>query len=447
MSNYTPRPAEAQITREEFAARRRQLLDAIGPNAVAIIPGAVEKQRNSDVHYPFRQDSDFQYLTGFPEADAWAVLAPGHEDGEFVLFCRPKDKEKEIWDGYRAGPEGCVANYGADRAEVIGDLNAHIPQLLKDREVVHFSSGSSVSNDRALQRWLASVRGMARSGVSAPTQVHQLGAVLHEQRLRKSSAEQAMMRYAAQVSAAAHVRAMQKVHNGLYEFQLGAEIHHDFERHGMSCAYGSIVGGGANACVLHYVENKAPLHDGDLVLIDAGGEFEGYCADITRTFPVSGKFSPAQKAVYDIVLASQVAAIDVVKTGARWMAAHEVVVPILTQGLLDLGLLKGSLDEAIEKQSYMEFFMHKTGHWLGMDVHDVGPYRVEGDWRKLEPGMVLTIEPGLYISANSPGVSDEFANIGIRIEDDVLVTEGEADVLTRDVPKTTDAIEAVMAQA
>ncbi len=445
MSNYIPRPAEAHISRDEFAARRARLMQAIGPDAVAIIPAATEKSRNSDVHYPFRQDSDFQYLTGFPEADAWAVLAPGHADGEFVLFCRPKDKEKEIWDGYRAGPQGCVADYGADRAEVIADLDRVMPQLLKDREVVHFNLGQCAAQDQRLQTWLGSVRAMVRTGVKAPAQVHQLGTHLHEQRLRKSAAEQAMMRYAAQVSAAAHVRAMQKVHPGLYEYQLGAEIHHDFERHGMSPAYGSIVGGGANACVLHYVENAAALRDGDLVLIDAGGEFEGYAADITRTFPVNGKFSPAQQAVYDIVLASQVAAVDAVRAGAHWMAAHEVVVPILTQGLVDLGLLKGSLDELIEQQKYSEFFMHKTGHWLGMDVHDVGAYRVDGQWRALEPGMVLTIEPGLYLSSNSPGVSEEFANIGIRIEDDVLVTDGAADVLTRDVPKTVADIEALIA--
>ncbi len=422
-------------------------MDAIGPDAVAIIPAASEQTRNSDVHYRFRQDSDFRYLTGFNEPDAWAVLAPGHAEGEFVMFCRPRDKAREQWDGYRAGPEGCVERFGADRAEVIGDLDSKIPELLKDREVVHFTSGWKQANDVSLQRWLAAVRAQVRTGIKAPTQVHQLGAVLHEQRLFKSPAEVAMMRYAAQVSAAAHVRAMQRVSPGMYEYQLGAELHHDFERHGMECAYGSIVGGGANACVLHYVENNQPLVAGDLCLIDAGAEFEGYCADITRTFPVDGTFSPAQRAVYDIVLESQLAAVDAVRKGANWMAAHEVVVPILTQGLVDLGLLKGSVDELIESQKYTEFFMHKTGHWLGMDVHDVGDYRVNRRWRALQPGMVLTIEPGLYLSAASPGVSEEFANIGIRIEDDVLVTEGAPDVLTRDVPKSVDDIEALMAQA
>ena len=447
MSNYIPRPAEAHISADEFARRRRALMDAIGPDGVAIIPAATEQTRNSDVHYRFRQDSDFRYLTGFPEPDAWAVLAPGHADGEFVMFCRPRDKAREQWDGYRAGPEGCVARYGADRAEVIADLDSKMPELLKDREVVHFTSGWKQANDVSLQRWLGAVRAMVRTGVQAPTQVHQIGAILHEQRLRKSPSEVAMMRYAAQVSAAAHVRAMQRVSPGMYEYQLGAELHHDFERHGMECAYGSIVGGGANACVLHYVENAQSLADGDLCLIDAGAEFEGYCADITRTFPVNGHFSAAQRAVYDIVLESQIAAIEAVRKGASWMVPHEVVVPILTQGLVDLGLLKGNVQDLIETQKYTEFFMHKTGHWLGMDVHDVGNYRVNRRWRALEPGMVLTIEPGLYLSAGSPGVSEEFANISIRIEDDVLVTEAEADVLTRDVPKSVDDIEALMAQA
>ena len=447
MSNYIPRPTEAQISADEYVQRRRTLMDAIGPDAVAIIPAATEQTRNSDVHYRFRQDSDFRYLTGFNEPDAWAVLAPGHADGEFVMFCRPRDEAREQWDGYRAGPEGCVERFGADRAEVIGDLDSKIPELLKDREVVHFTSGWKQANDVLLQRWLSAVRTQVRTGIKAPNQVHQLGAVLHEQRLHKSAAEVEMMRYAAQVSAAAHVRAMQRVSPGMYEYQLGAELHHDFERHGMECAYGSIVGGGANACVLHYVENNQPLAAGDLCLIDAGAEFEGYCADITRTFPVDGKFSPAQRAVYDIVLESQLAAVDSVRKGASWMAAHEVVVPILTRGLVDLGLLKGSVDELIETQQYSEFFMHKTGHWLGMDVHDVGDYRVNRRWRALQPGMVLTIEPGLYLSAASPSVSEEFANIGIRIEDDVLVTEGAPDVLTRDVPKNVEEIEALMAQA
>ena len=442
MSNYIPRPTEATITAQEYARRREVLMEAIGHDAVAIIPAATEKTRNSDVHYRFRQDSDFRYLTGFPEPDAWAVLAPGHPDGEFVLFCRPKDREREIWDGFRAGPEGCIRDHGADRAEVIGDLDDKLPELLKDREAVHFPMGLRPDFDARMQTWLARVRQMMRQGISAPTQLHHLGELLHEQRLRKSPAEVAMMRHAAGVSAAAHVRAMQKVQPGMYEYQLGAELHHDFERHGMECAYGSIVGGGANACVLHYVENAAPLQAGDLCLIDAGADFEGYCADITRTFPVSGQFSGAQKAVYEIVLEAQRAAIDAVRPGAGWMAPHEAVLPVLTRGLVDLGLLHGSVDALIEEQKYSRFFMHKTGHWLGMDVHDVGAYRQKGQWRALEPGMALTVEPGLYI-APADDVPDELAGIGIRIEDDVVVTSQGADVLTAAVPKTIAEIEAL----
>ncbi len=445
MSNYIPRPVEAQISAAEYAARRERLMEAIGHDAVAIIPAASEQMRNSDVHYRFRQNSDFRYLSGFPEPDAWAVLAPGHADGEFVLFCRPKDKQREIWDGRRAGPEGCVRDYAADRAEILADLDEKMPGLLQDRRAVYFPSGWNAQHDRRLQAWIGRVRQMIRQGVNAPSQIHDLGEVLHEHRLRKSPAEVAMMRYAGAVSAAAHVRAMQKVHAGLYEYQLGAEIHHDFERHGMETAYGSIVGGGANACVLHYVENSAPLRDGDLCLIDAGAEFQGYCADITRTFPVSGRFSTAQKALYEVVLEAQLAGIAAVRAGQHWLAPHETVVPILTQGLLDLGLLKGNLEELIDTQKYMDFFMHKTGHWLGMDVHDVGAYRENGSWRELQPGMVLTIEPGLYVSADTPGIPPEFANIGIRIEDDVLVTAGEPELLSAGVPKTVAQIEAVMA--
>ncbi len=444
MSNYIPRPAEAQISATEYASRRERLMEAIGPDAVAIIPAATEQTRNSDVHYRFRQDSDFRYLTGFGEPDAWAVLAPGHPDGEYVLFCRPKDAEREIWDGYRAGPEGCVRDHGADRAEVIADLDHKLPQLLKDRKTVYFAMGWNAANDARVQGWIGQVRQMVRQGVSAPARIHHIGELLHEQRLIKSPAELAMMRHASQVSAAAHVRAMQKVQPGLYEYQLGAELHHDFERHGMECAYGSIVGGGANACVLHYVENRMPLEQGTLCLIDAGAEFEGYCADITRTFPVSGRYSPAQKAVYEIVLEAQLAAVDVVRTGARWIDPHDTVVPILTRGLVELGLLKGSVDELIETQKYSRFFMHKTGHWLGMDVHDVGAYRQQGEWRQLAPGMVLTIEPGLYIAA-ADDIPAEFANIGVRIEDDVAVTADAPEVLTAAVPKGVDEIEALMA--
>ena len=410
-------------------------MDAIGPDGVAIIPAATEQTRNSDVHYRFRQDSDFRYLTGFPEPDAWAVLAPGHADGEFVMFCRPRDKAREQWDGYRAGPEGCVARYGADRAEVIADLDSKMPELLKDREVVHFTSGWKQANDVSLQRWLGAVRAMVRTGVQAPTQVHQIGAILHEQRLRKDDSELATMRRAAAVTDAAHRAAMRVAKPGGYEFEVEAEILRVFRKAGCERpAYGPIVGSGPNATILHHRRNDRHMQQDDLLLIDAGCELDYYASDVTRTFPVNGRYSDAQRKLYDVVLAAQLAAVDAVRPGARFLDVHQAALKHLCEGLVELGLLEGPLERVLEEQTYTRFYMHKTGHWLGMDVHDVGDYKVGDEWRVFEPGMVTTVEPGLYLASTIKDLPQQWWNIGIRIEDDVLELQGDcvekvADVL------------------
>jgi Xaa-Pro aminopeptidase len=431
------------MTQAEFAKRRRAVMERIGPQAVAIVPAAPQRLRNHDVHYPYRQDSDFRYLTGFPEPEAVAVLAPGRAEGEFILFCRDRDPERETWDGRRAGQDGAQRGYGADQALSISRLDEVMPKLLDGREQVHHTLGQQAWLDHKLIGWLQSLRGQSRRGVHAPPEVVSLDPVLHEMRLFKSEHEIGLMQRAASVSAAAHRRAMQSVKPGLREYQIAAEIHHEYERNGLTWAYGSIVGGGANACILHYVENSDELKDGDLLLIDAGGEWQGYCADITRSFPVSGRYAGPQREVYELVLAAQQAAIEKCRVGCHWNEPHEAAVRVLTGGLLSLGLLKGEVKELVEKEAYKRFYMHSTGHWLGMDVHDVGAYKVNGQWRNFEPGMVLTVEPGLYITP-AADVDRQFWNIGIRIEDDVLITGKGPRVLTHEAPKQIAEIEALM---
>jgi Xaa-Pro aminopeptidase len=435
-------------TAKELKRRRRELLRAIGPESVLIVPAAREVTRNRDVHYPFRQNSDFAWLTGFPEPDAVAVLAPKHKDGEFVLFCRPRDPEREVWDGYRFGTEGAVAQFGADAAHPLAELDEKLPELLADRERIHYPLGLDADFDLKVMSWLRTVRGQVRKGVSAPTALVTSDTVLHERRLLKSKRERATMRRAAAISAAAHRRLMQTCRPGMTEQQLEAVFLHACAEQGARFqAYPPIVGGGANACVLHYVENAATLHDGDLVLIDAGCELDGYASDITRTFPVNGRFSRPQRTLYELVLAAQRAAIAAVRPGKRWDAPHKAALRVLTRGLVDLGFIEGSQDDVpqlIKDEKYKPFYMHRTGHWLGMDVHDVGSYKHEGKWRELEPGMVLTVEPGLYVAPDAE-VPEAFRGIGIRIEDDVLVTEDGHEVLSGDVPKDIDAIERLMA--
>ena len=434
------------ISPEEFAQRRAALMARVGADAAVIIPAAVHARRNRDTEYRYRQDSDFYYLTGFAEPEALLVLLPGRTEGEFVMFCRDRDRAMEIWNGYRAGPEGAVQEFGADQAFVIAEAGVHIPALLVGRKRVFAPMGTAF--DAELAAWMNVVRAQGRAGVQAPESLHAIDGALHPLRLIKSAAEIAIMQAAADLSAEGHCRAMAVAKPGRYEYELEAELLHSFTRHGcIAPAYGSIVGGGANACILHYTDNNAELRDGDLVLIDAGGELQYYAADITRTFPANGRFSAEQKALYEVVLAAQLAAIAVVQVGQSWQAPHEAAVRVLCEGLLSLGLLNGEIEAVIEAGDYRRFYMHRTGHWLGMDVHDVGDYRVDGEWRTLAPGMVLTVEPGLYIAPDDDTVESRWRGIGIRIEDDVLVTETGPLVLTAKAPKTIAEIEALVGSA
>ena len=431
----------------EFKRRRRQLMGMMGAGSVAILPTSKEAVRNRDVHHPFRPDSDFYYLTGFSEPEAVLVLVPGRTHGEYILFCREKDTTKEMWDGYRAGLEGAVADFGADDAFPITDLDDILPGLLEERERVFFAMGSDPAFDKRVSDWVSQIRSRARAGVHGPIEFLALDHFLHDMRLYKSRAETALMRRAARLSAAAHVELMRQCEPGMHEYQLASLFRHHCQMNGADqLAYSSIVGGGNNACVLHYVENSEALQDGDLVLIDAGCELGFYASDITRTFPVNGRFSDPQRALYELLLEAQLGAIDKARPGNHWNDPHRAAVRVLTKGLLKLGLLRGTLAKALKAESYTRFFMHRTGHWLGMDVHDVGDYKVDGHWRELERGMVLTIEPGLYIPRGSKGVAKKWQGIGIRIEDDVLVTSKGPDVLSRDVPKTVERIEALMAR-
>ncbi|MCK0154251.1 Xaa-Pro aminopeptidase [Alcanivorax sp. S6407] len=433
------------INRQEFARRRQELMGIMGPNSIAILPAAPEHIRNRDVEYPYRQSSDFWYLTGFAEPEAVMVLLPGREHGEYVMFCRERDRTMEIWNGYRSGPDGVVNDFDADDAFPIGDIDEILPGLIEGRERVYYDLGMDAEFDRRLMGWVNSIRDRVRSGAQPPGEFVALAHHLHDMRLFKSAAEIKLMRKAASISAGAHVRAMQAVKPGMMEYQLEAEYIHEFMRHGSrSPAYPSIVGGGANGCILHYIDNRQKLQDGDLVLVDAGCELEMYASDITRTFPVNGTFSKPQQALYELVLASQYAAIEATHPDNHWNVPHEQVVNILTQGLLDLGLLKGEFNELVETEGYRRFFMHRTGHWLGLDVHDVGDYRVQDQWRQLEPGMALTVEPGLYIAPDDDTVDEQWRGIGIRIEDDVVVTKDGCEVLTHEVPKDVAEIERVM---
>ena len=436
------------IPAAEFAQRRQQLMQNMGAGAVAIVPAALHYRRNRDTEYRFRQDSDFYYLSGFAEPEALLVLLPGRAEGEFVVFCRPRDREMEIWNGYRAGPEGAVNDFGAQQAFTIDELDQRLPELLAGRDRVYAPMGVQPAFDQRLAGWLGTVRAKTRAGVRAPSALHLLDAALHPLRLIKSAAELAIMQRAADLSAEGHRRAMALAAPGRYEYELEAELLHTFTRHGCQApAYASIVGSGANACILHYGENDRCMQDGDLVLIDAGGELDHYAADITRTFPVNGRFSAPQKALYEVVLAAQLAAIASVKPGASWQAPHDAAVRVLTQGLVDHGLLQGSVDDLIESNAFRRFYMHRTGHWLGMDVHDVGDYQVDGQWRPLVEGMVLTVEPGLYVSPDDETVAAHWRGIGIRIEDDVAVTAQGHHVLSAQAPKTVAEIEALVGSA
>ena len=437
-----------KISKAEFARRRKNLMGMMDKHTIAIIPGAREVTRSRDTEYPFRQNSDLFYLTGFEEPDAVLVLVPGRRQGQVVLFCRERDPDMELWNGYRLGPEGAVAYLGVDDAFPIDDLDEILPGLIEGTQRIYYSMGHDDVFDQRVMGWVNQIRKLVRTGAAPPADFTDLAFLLHEQRLIKSAAEVRVMRKAGEISAAAHVRAMQECQPGRYEYHLEAAIQHTFAEHGARFpAYNSIVGSGANACVLHYTENASKMRAGDLVLIDAGCEYQGYAADITRTFPVRGQFSAEQRAIYDVVLEAQRAAIAKVRPGNTWNQPHDATVRVITRGLIKLGLLRGKERELIKAEAYRSFYMHRAGHWLGLDVHDVGEYRVDGRWRQLEPGMVLTVEPGIYIAADNTKVPKRWRGIGVRIEDDVVVTEQGCDVLTGDVPKRADEIEALMLQA
>ncbi len=435
-----------KINKQEFARRRKALMAHMEANSIAIVPTAPERVRSRDTEYHFRPASDFYYLSGFAEPEAVLVLVPGREHGEYVVFCRDKDPAKEIWDGYRAGPEGLCEKYGADDAFPIDDIDEILPGLLEGRERVYYAMGKEAQFDQQVMEWVNAIRAKVRSGATPPGEFLDLDHLLHDMRLYKSAAERRVMQQACEISARAHVRAMQACKPGVMEYQLEAEIMHEFGRSGARhAAYNTIVGGGDNGCILHYIENDAALKAGDLVLIDAGCELAFYAADITRTFPVNGKFSKEQKALYELTLKAQLAAIDKIVPGNHWDEPHEASVRVITAGLIELGLLEGELEQLIEDESYKTFYMHRIGHWLGMDVHDVGDYKVGGEWRVLEEGMCMTVEPGIYVSPNNDKVAKKWRGIGIRIEDDVLITKDGCEVLTAGVPKTVGEIEALMA--
>jgi len=434
------------ISKSEFARRRKNLMALMEPNSIAIIPSAREQMRSRDTEYPFRQDSDFYYLSGFTEPDAVLVLTPGRRHGQFVMFCRERDPGMELWHGFRAGPEGVCEKFAADDAFPVGDIDDILPGLIEGRERVYYSMGRTAGFDRQIMEWVNSIRSKEASGAVPPGEFTDLNHLVHELRLIKSAAELRLLRRAGEITARGHQRAMRHARPGLYEYQLEAELLHEFSTSGARhAAYPSIVGSGANACTLHYVENGGKMRDGDLVLIDAGCELEYYAADVSRTFPVNGRFSKEQRALYELVLEVQRAAIAAILPGNHWNQPHDASVQVMTAGLVALGLLKGNVQRLIKREAYREFYMHRVGHWLGLDVHDVGDYRVGDEWRLLEPGMVMTVEPGIYVSPDNSKVAKKWRGIGIRIEDDVVVTADGCEVISAGVPKTVEDIEALMA--
>ncbi|WP_426208745.1 Xaa-Pro aminopeptidase [Massilia sp. TWP1-3-3] len=440
-----------------FSARRARLCQRMAPGAVAILPTAPEVSRNSDSDYPYRHDSCFYYLTGFTEPGSVLVLVAAHGSApaQAVLFCRQKNAEREVWDGFRHGPDGAKAAFGFDAAFPIDELDTEMARLLANAPATYHALGHSAALDLQMKTWLGSVRRQARSGVTAPTVAHDLLALLDEMRLFKDDGEQALMLRAATISGQAHARAMRASRAGMFEYEIEAELLHEFRRNGAQFpAYTPIVAAGANACVLHYTVNNAQSRDGDLILIDAGCELDSYAADITRTYPVNGRFTEPQKILYELVLAAQAAALEQVRPGTIYTAIHDAAVRVLAQGMLDTGLLAkqkfGSVDDVIAERAYQQFYMHGTGHWLGLDVHDTGAYRdvhAEGKpSRALQPGMVLTVEPGIYVRP-AQGVPEQFWHIGIRVEDDVLVTAAGHAILSEAAPKTVAAIEQTMRRA
>jgi Xaa-Pro aminopeptidase len=434
------------IKQSEFARRRKQLMKMAADDAILILPSAPERIRSKDTAYPYRQDSDFWYLTGFAEPEAVLVLVPGRKHGENLLFCRERDPAKEAWDGPRAGQDGAISDWGMDDAYPISDLDDILPGLLEGRSRVYYHFGRDTDFDLKLIGWVNRVRAQVRQGAEPPHEFLELGHLLHEFRLFKSKDEIKLMQRAADIGARAQLAAMRATRPGAHEFEVEAALQFEYRRSDAVASYEPIVGAGANACVLHYRANNAMMRDGDLLLVDAGAEYQSYASDITRTWPVNGRYSKEQRALYELVLAAQQAALTQARPGRTWIAGHEAAVEVLTDGLLSLGLLKGSLKQNLASGAYKKFYMHKTGHWIGLDVHDVGEYKLAGEFRELEPGMAFTVEPGLYVAPGTKGVPAKYQGIGIRIEDDVLITADGHRVLTDGVPKTVDEIEAVLAE-
>ncbi|MEJ2384926.1 MAG: aminopeptidase P N-terminal domain-containing protein [Xanthomonadales bacterium] len=435
------------IKQKEYARRRRQLMRMAGEDAIVILQAAPARIRNNDAHYAYRQDSDFLYLTGFREHDAVLVMVVDDDidAGRCILFCRERDATREMWDGRMVGLESAVRDYGMDEAYDIKELDTRLRDLLQDRDRICYDLGRDPLFDQKLIGWLNEFRGTARKTFHAPEEIHALDHMLHDMRVYKSREELSVMRRSAKVAIEAHERAMRACAPGLNEADITAELMHTFIRHHCEASYLPIVAGGANACVLHYITNDEELHDGDLLLIDAGAELDGYASDITRTFPINGKFSSEQKALYEVVLEAQLRAIDEVRAGKQWTDVHDTAVRVATEGMLELGILEGRLDDLLENKDYKRFYVHNTGHWLGLDVHDVGEYTIDGHSRELEPGMVLTVEPGIYIAPGSEGVDERWQGIGIRIEDDVAVTRDKPRILTDGLVKRVADIEALMA--
>lgn len=433
---------------KQFQKRRQHLMQQIPSNSVAIIRAAPEILREGTSSFHYRQSSDFYYLTGFPEPEAIAVLLSDKGQDKFILFNRPRDEAQEIWTGRRAGQEGACQDYGADHSYPIADIDQIMPEILADTTHIYCDLGQDTSFDTLLMGWLYRLRKKIREGFNPSAIFLSLEQIVHEMRLIKDAEEIAVMRKAAAISIQAHRRAMKTCRPGINECEIEAELLYEFVRNGCYFpAYTTIVGGGKNSCTLHYNDNNQILQTDELVLIDAGCEYNYYTSDITRTLPINGRFTPEQRAIYEIVLQAQLAGINEVRPGNPWPRIQESIVSVITEGLRDLGILTGSLNKLIADRAYFKFYMHNSGHWLGLDTHDVGNYRVQGKWRSLTPGMVLTVEPGIYIMGGNPNVEAKWWNIGIRIEDDVLVTADGYDILSKDLPKTISDIEAIMAHS
>ena len=428
-----------------FSERRSELSKKVLDDSAIIVASSPVKSRISDTDYLYRQDSNFYYLSGYEEPESILLIRPYAKKDNFIIFCRDRDPLKEQWDGFRSGQTGAVQDFGADKSLSISSVDSLMPELLEGAKNIYYSMSSPCGLDQRINTWDDQIRLNTRAGAEPPQNLLSLDSVIHEMRLLKSDEEIEVMKQAAEITTEAHIRAMKAVKPGMFEYQLEAEYLYAFNKNGARApAYNSIVGGGNNACILHYVENNSELKDGDVVLVDAGCEYKYYASDVTRTFPVNGSFTEEQKQIYSVVLEAHKQSMDQLKPGNKWNLAHEKSVEVIVEGLIDLGIIKSSKKEAIDTGEYSKYYMHRIGHWLGMDVHDVGSYKQDGDWRDLEPGMVMTIEPGIYILDSLEGVEDKWKGIGVRIEDDVLVTKKGFEVLTPDIPRSIEEVESTV---